>query len=86
MLGGSCIISPAGEIIAKSYTLGDEIVSARCDLDMGNYIKNTVFNFGEYRQIEHYKIISEQTGIVPPAESRTEKKGKAISVEQGAAV
>jgi predicted amidohydrolase len=67
MLGGSCVISPAGEIIAKSYTLEDELVSAQCDLDMGNYIKRTVFNFDEYRQIAHYRLIAEQKGVIPPA-------------------
>jgi predicted amidohydrolase len=66
MLGGSCIISPAGEIVARSYTLGDELVVARCDLDMGNYIKNTVFNFETYRRIDQYQLISEQTGVRIP--------------------
>jgi predicted amidohydrolase len=66
MLGGSCIISPAGEIIAKSYTLDDEIITATCDLDMGKYIKNSVFNFDEYRQIEHYGIIAQQKGVIEP--------------------
>src|SRR5699024_11556858 len=64
MLGGSCIISPAGELVAKTYTLDDEIVTARCDLDFGHYIKETIFKFSEYRQIEHYGLISSQTGAV----------------------
>jgi predicted amidohydrolase len=66
MLGGSCIISPAGEIVAKSYTLEDELVSASCDLDLGKYIKDTIFNFNEYRQPEHYGLIVEQKGVVEP--------------------
>jgi N-carbamoyl-D-amino-acid hydrolase len=66
MLGGSCIISPAGEIVASAYTLEDELVTARCDLDLGNYIKKTVFNFETYRRIDQYKLITEQTGICVP--------------------
>lgn len=66
MLGGSCVISPAGEIIAKSYTLDDEVITATCDLDLGKYIKDSVFNFSEYRQIEHYGLISQQKGVVEP--------------------
>ncbi|RWI87938.1 N-carbamoyl-D-amino-acid hydrolase [Mesorhizobium sp.] len=66
MLGGSCIISPAGEIVAKTYTLGDEIAYAECDLEMGRYIKNSVFDFTQYRQPEHYKLIVERRGAMEP--------------------
>jgi N-carbamoyl-D-amino-acid hydrolase len=66
MLGGSCIISPAGEIVAKTYTVGDEIAVARCNLGMGHYIKNSVFNFAEYRQPEHYGLIVERKGVIEP--------------------
>lgn len=68
MLGGSCIIAPTGEIVAKSYTLEDEIVTARCDLDLGRYIKNSVFDFAQYRQPEHYNLIVERKGVVEPPE------------------
>jgi hypothetical protein len=30
--------------------------------------KETVFNFAKHRRIEHYGIITEQTGVVEPAE------------------
>jgi predicted amidohydrolase len=66
LLGGSCIVSPAGEIVAKTYTLGDEIAVARCDLSMGSYIKKTVFNFDEYRQPEHYRLIVDRRGAIEP--------------------
>lgn len=65
MLGGSCIIGPSGEIITLAQTDVDELVVARCDLDLCNFGKETVFNFANYRRIEHYKIICEQTGVVP---------------------
>lgn len=66
MLGGSCIISPAGEIVARSHSLDDELITHQCDLDLCKYIKETVFNFAEYRQPESYKRIVDQVGVEYP--------------------
>lgn len=68
MMGGSCIVAPTGEIVALATTVGDEVITAACDLDRGTYIKETIFNFAEHRRIEHYGLISTQTGVVPPPE------------------
>ncbi|MCZ6472268.1 MAG: N-carbamoyl-D-amino-acid hydrolase, partial [SAR324 cluster bacterium] len=68
MMGGSCIIAPTGEIVAMSSTVGDELVVANCDLELGDYIKNTVFNFDKHRRIEHYGLITERTGAQAPRE------------------
>ena len=68
MMAGSCIVSPAGEIVALASSNGDEVITAVCDLDRGRYIKDTIFNFADHRRIEHYKIISEQTAAIPPPE------------------
>jgi predicted amidohydrolase len=68
MMGGSCIIAPTGEIVALATTLEDEVITARADLDRGRYIKETIFNFAAHRRIEHYQIITEQTGVVLPLE------------------
>ena len=68
MMGGSCIVAPTGEILAMAGTLDDELVVAACDLDLGGYIKETVFNFEKHRRIEHYGLITERTGAVPPPE------------------
>ena len=68
MMGGSCIVSPAGELVALATTVEDEVINAVCDLDRGRYIKDTIFNFAAHRRIEHYKIIAEQTAAVPPPE------------------
>lgn len=65
-MGGSCIISPLGEVVALATTEDDEVITAECDLDKGTYIKETIFNFAAHRRIEHYKLITEQTGAVPP--------------------
>ena len=35
MVGQSAIIAPSGEIVAQAVTLEDEVITARCDLDMG---------------------------------------------------
>ncbi len=68
MMGGSCIISPTGEIVARAGTLADELLVADCDLELGVYIKDTVFNFAKHRRIEHYGLITERTAAEPPPE------------------
>ena len=35
MIGGSAIIAPTGQIVAQALTQEDELVVARCDLDLG---------------------------------------------------
>jgi predicted amidohydrolase len=69
MIGGSCIIAPTGEIVAQTITEADELIVATCDLDMGAYIKRTIFNFEKHRRIEHYRLITERTGAIPPPEA-----------------
>ena len=68
MIGGSCIIAPTGEIVTQAITEADEVITATCDLDFGAYIKRTIFNFEKHRRIEHYKLITERTGALPPPE------------------
>jgi predicted amidohydrolase len=68
MIGGSCIIAPTGEIVAQAITEGDEVIAATCDMAMGDYIRRTVFNFAKHRRVEHYGLITERTGAVPPPE------------------
>jgi predicted amidohydrolase len=66
LLGQSSIIAPSGEVVACTYTSGDELISARCDLDWCARYKSTLFDFERYRMIEHYGLITEQRGAVPP--------------------
>ena len=68
LIGGSCIIQPAGEIIAQASTLDDELIVAACDLDLARMGKETIFNFAAHRRPEHYRIICEQTGVEIPAD------------------
>ncbi len=69
LYGGSCIVAPTGEIVAQALTEDDEVIVFNCDLDLGDYIKRTVFNFDKHRRIEAYGLITERTGVVPPPES-----------------
>ena len=66
MIAGSCIIAPNGEIVARSAGNGDEVIAARCDLDLGLSYRNTTFNFALHRRPEHYRMIVERTGTHPP--------------------
>src|SRR6185503_3351677 len=66
LIGGSCIVAPTGQIVAQALTLGDELVVARCDLDLGQSYKRTTFNFGRHRQPAQYRLIVERTGAEEP--------------------
>lgn len=66
MMGCSVIISPTGEIVAQSLTLEDELIVAKCDLEAGRYLRETTFDFAAHRRPEHYGLIVETTGAVPP--------------------
>ena len=61
-LADSSIIAPSGELLAKTATSGDEIITASCDLDWCYNYKNTLFNFDRYRRPEVYGRITSQRG------------------------
>jgi N-carbamoyl-D-amino-acid hydrolase len=66
MIGQSQIIAPSGETVAMCTTLGDELCVARCDLDLTRSYKETTFNFARHRRPEHYRMIVDRTGALPP--------------------
>ena len=68
LIGGSCIISPTGEIVARAVSEDDEVISFDCDLTLGQYLKETTFDFDRHRRIEHYGLITERVGAEPPPE------------------
>jgi predicted amidohydrolase len=68
MGGQSVIIAPSGEIVAQAVTVQDEVITAKCDLDMGRIYKETIFNFARHRRPEHYGLIVERTGAILPPE------------------
>ena len=63
-LADSSIIAPSGEILAKTATNGDEIITAVCDLDWCNNYKKTLFDFNRYRRPEVYGRITNQRGSI----------------------
>lgn len=66
MGGQSVIVAPSGEIVAQAVTVEDEVITAKCDLDMGRIYKETIFNFARHRRPEHYGLIVERKGAIPP--------------------
>ena len=66
LIGGSCIVSPSGEIVASASTNGDELITADCDLDLTQKYKKSMFDFSQHRRTEHYRLICDQTGTKVP--------------------
>jgi len=64
MIGGSAIVAPTGQVVAQALTQDDELVVARCDLDLGKSYKTTTFDFAKHRRPEHYRMIVERTGAI----------------------
>ncbi|KAA0971971.1 N-carbamoyl-D-amino-acid hydrolase [Aureimonas fodinaquatilis] len=62
LIGGSVIIAPSGEIVARCTGMGDELAVAICDFEMGHSYKNTIFNFEAHREPQHYGLIVERKG------------------------
>jgi hypothetical protein len=63
-IGNSVVIAPSGEIVAACTTLDDELAIARCDLDLTQSYKSSVFNFAKHREPESYTLIVERKGAV----------------------
>jgi len=67
MIGASCIVAPTGQVVAQALTQDDELVVARCDLDIGLSYKRSTFNFARHREPQAYRMIVERKGAEPPA-------------------
>jgi predicted amidohydrolase len=65
-LAQSVIIAPSGQIVAQAVTIGDELITARCDLDWCKQYKETLFDFERYRRPEVYERITAQKGAIAP--------------------
>lgn len=63
-LADSSIIAPSGELLAKTTTSDDEVITATCDLDWCNNYKDTLFDFDRYRRPEVYGRITQQRGSI----------------------
>jgi N-carbamoyl-D-amino-acid hydrolase len=62
MIGGSAIVAPTGEIAALAQTEEDEVIGFNLDLELGDYLRRTVFAFEKHRRTEHYGLITKRTG------------------------
>lgn len=58
LIGGSCIVAPTGEIVAKAVTVADEVVTAMVDLDRCAEIRANIFNFKAHREPVDYGLIT----------------------------
>src|SRR5439155_18205130 len=56
LIGGSSVIDPQGQIVAKASTNGGELVTARVDLDRMTPVRKR-WNFLGRRQPQHYDIL-----------------------------
>ncbi|HCP80911.1 MAG TPA: N-carbamoyl-D-amino-acid hydrolase [Octadecabacter sp.] len=59
LIGGSAIIAPTGEIIARTQGVGDEIAVAEIDLERCRELRENVFNFSLHREPGDYGPICE---------------------------
>ena len=66
MIGGSVIVAPSGEIVARARSEEDEVIAAEVDLAMADRFRQTVFNFAEHRQPHTYRLIVERLGRDEP--------------------
>jgi len=58
LIGGSCVISPMGQVLAKAASTGDELVVSRVDLDQMTPVRKR-WNFLGRRQPHHYATLLE---------------------------
>lgn len=64
LIGSSVIVDPNGRIVQQAATVEDELLVHECDLDEGVFNKQNMFNFAKHRRVEHYRLITDQTGAV----------------------
>lgn len=58
LIGGSVIVSPTGEVVARASTVADEVITATVDLDRCGEIRRNIFNFPVHRQPDDYAVIT----------------------------
>ncbi len=66
MIGNSSIIAPSGEVVGQALTQDDELIIARCDLDLCRSYKTSTFNFARHREPDQYRMIVERKGAKGP--------------------
>lgn len=66
LIGGSCVISPGGDVVAKAVGDDDELVVGVYDPVAAEPFRREMFNFSQHRRPEHYRLIAERTGRGAP--------------------
>ena len=67
MIGQSAIIAPSGEIVAQARDARRTRWSPRAATSTSaSAIGETIFNFAKHREPEHYRLIVERNGAIPP--------------------
>ena len=66
LIGGSCITSPEGHLLAEAKTKDDEIVLAEINLEDCRQGKEKTFDFDRHRRVDQYSAITGQAGVVEP--------------------
>ncbi|NUL59927.1 N-carbamoyl-D-amino-acid hydrolase [Brevibacterium luteolum] len=72
LIGGSCVVSPTGDVVALAVGEGDELVVAEYDSATAEPYRRELFNFGKHRKPEHYRLIAEQTDRAGAAGQQSE--------------
>src|SRR5204862_6631097 len=73
LIGGSCIITPLGQVLAKAATTGDELIVARIDLEQIAPVTKR-WNFLGGRQPQHYGRL-----LMPVTEKETNRLARRAS-------
>jgi len=58
LIGGSLIVAPTGEVVARAATQGDEVIASEIDLDRCAEIRRNIFNFALHREPAEYAPIT----------------------------
>ena len=58
LIGGSCIVGPLGQVLAKAATTGDELIAARIDLDWMTPARKR-WDFYSRRHPQYYGLLTE---------------------------
>jgi len=66
LIGGSSVVAPSGEILAKASGEGDEVIVVPLDLSMLSAYRTGVFDFEAHRRPEEYALIAERRGRGEP--------------------
>lgn len=64
MIGDSMIVAPSGQIVAQALSTGDEVITAKVDLEMGRLYRKTIFDFARHREPAEYGLITTRKGMV----------------------